>query len=84
MPSTKIGKNITAKNEDQVPYYTLGIAKTEDGFEVRELKVFGMEVQVRKVVLRTKDRAEAMHSMRLELANYIINFNVVETKEKKK
>lgn len=80
MPKMKIGESITSKLEDLKPYYTIGIAKTDKGYEVRRIRVFGTEVEVRKVFLTTTERGEAMHEMRLRVSDYIINFNEEEMK----
>lgn len=76
MPTLKIGERTTSKLKDaNQPYYTIGIARTEEGYELRKLRVLGLEIQLIKVLMKTPDRALILHEMRLQLGNYIIDFN---------
>jgi hypothetical protein len=80
---SKVGQSIRLKQSETKPYVTLGIATTDEGYELRRVTVSGLEVQAFKVLLKSKERAEVMQQLQLELSAYIINFNRGETKETK-
>lgn len=75
MPATKIGENTKAKLEDGTPYYCLGIAKTDNGYEIRRLKVIGMQVETRKVLEVSTDRALILSEFMIAVSKYVVNFN---------
>ena len=73
--TNKIGQNTRLKQVEAKPYVTLGIAKVEDGYELRRLTVSGTEVQNVKTVLKCVERAEVMMALQTELSRYTIEFN---------
>lgn len=72
---SKIGRSVTLKQKDVGPYYVIGIAVTDEGFEIRKIKMSGDEVESFTVVSRTDLKPEAMQRLQMEVQSYIINFN---------
>jgi NAD(P)H-nitrite reductase large subunit len=77
----KIGQNARLKQVEAAPYATLGIVKTEDGYELRKVTVSGMDVKSVKVLGKAKERAEIMMALQMALSQYTINFNQKESGE---
>jgi hypothetical protein len=75
MPTMKIGENLKTMKEDGKPYNTVGIAKTEAGYEIRLLRVLGMNVETRKVLKVDKDRASILSEFMIAVSKYVVNFN---------
>lgn len=72
---SRIGQATKLKQNDKGPYTTLGIARTLEGYEIRQVKLNGLEVESVKVIHKCEERAEAMQVMMIELSQYTINFN---------
>jgi hypothetical protein len=72
---SKIGQSARMKQSELAPYVTLGIARVEDGYELRKITLSGTEVKHVKVLNKEKDRAGIMVMMQVALSQYIINFN---------
>lgn len=71
MSKTKIGEDLRAKLDEAGPYYVIGIAKqADDTFAVMQLKVHGMDVEVRKVLKKASTFAEAMLEYQIESGAY--------------
>lgn len=71
----KIGQSTRLKQDEAKPYVTLGIAKVEDGYELRKITVSGLEVQHVKVLQKETERAAIMMAMNIALIQYNIDFN---------
>lgn len=71
----KIGQSVRLKQKDKGPYYVIGIAVVENGFEVRKIKMNGDEVVSFITVFKTELKPEAMTRLQMEVQSYIINFN---------
>jgi hypothetical protein len=71
---SKIGEDVKAKQEEKVPYHTIGIVKLDDGsFAVSVLKVSGFEVLVRKLI-RASSFNEAQQQYMIESGSYITKY----------
>lgn len=71
---SKIGEDVKAKQEEKVPYYTLGVVKLEDGsFAVSTLRISGFEVLTRKLI-RCETFVEAQQQYLIESGQYITKY----------
>jgi hypothetical protein len=72
---SKIGEDTKAKQQEKEPYYTLGIAKLDEGgYAVISLKVHGTEVLVRKVVHKLAKLEEALQVFLIESGGYQMKY----------
>ena len=72
---SKIGQSVRLKQKDNGPYYVIGIAATDEGYEVRKIKMEGSDATFVQTVFKTKLKPEAMQRLQMEVQSYIINFN---------
>lgn len=71
----KIGQDARLKAKDKGKYQTLGIALTDEGYELRRITLDGAEVSKVEVLHTTNQRAEVMEQMMMTMGRYIMNFN---------
>jgi hypothetical protein len=72
---SKIGQDARLKLKDLGKYKTLGIAKTDEGYELRRVTMDGAEATNVEVLAKTEQRAEIMEEMMMALGKYVMNFN---------
>jgi hypothetical protein len=71
---SKIGEDVKAKQEEKVPYHTLGVVKLDDGtFAVSILKISGFEVLARRLI-RAESFVEAQQQYLIESGQYISKY----------